>query len=241
MGEVSRKIFQNLYLVQWQKIRLRYNVLRKAYLFYLEVNAMSRILHDAVIQALKEAHAAYQARALEKYRDSMQVAQCGVKAIRSLGTEEVIGRQMELMGLEAEITLMHAMTCLHNPAEAIRWYEAAVCQMLLPPSRVIPKEAPMLPGCENPLDYFGGACEQTAEQLEQAARLYGGLTDGGGGGVAEIYRAQLAQTRGNLSEAGQWAQLALERMCGDKWIEPIAQRLLSETDFGRNRGVQPQR
>ena len=189
---------------------------------------MSRILHDAVIQALKEAHAAYLAHNSDKFRENMHVAECGVEAIRLLGMEDISGRQMELMGLEAEITLLQTLPCIHCPAEIIHMYEKAELQMLMPPSRVIPKDAPMLPNCEDPLDFFGGASERTAEQLEQAARLYGQLTNGGGGGVSEIYRAQLAEHHGESAEANQWARIALEKMCGDKWIEPIANRVISK-------------
>ena len=193
---------------------------------------MSRVLHDAVIQALKEAHNAYLAFNTDKYRDSLKVAECGIEAIRLLGTEDSCGRQMEIMGLQAEISLIRTMAGIHCPAEMIPHYETAMLQMLLPPSRVIPKEAPMIAHCENTLDFFGGACEQTADWLEKATELYGRLTGGGGGGVAEIYRAQIAEYHKNHKEAGKWAQLALERMCGDKWIEPIATALISNADCG---------
>lgn len=187
---------------------------------------MSRILHDAVIQALKVAHAAFLERNLEKFREHMHVAECGVEAIRSLGLDDVCGRQMELMSLEAEITLLNTLPFIHSPADAIQMYEKAVLQMPLPPSRVIARDAPMLPNCGNPLDFFGEASDRMAELLEYAAGLYGQLTDGGGGGVSEIYRAQMAHHFGKHAEASHWAELALVRMCGDKWIEPIAQRLI---------------
>lgn len=188
---------------------------------------MSRVLHDAVILALKEAHEAYLNQAANEYRESMRVAECALEAIRLLGVEDSCGRQMELMGLQAELTLMHALASVHCPAEVIPQYELAALQMLLPPSRVIPKEAPWIPHCENTLDFFGGACEKIADQLERAARLYAQLTDGGGG-VAEIYRAQVAGHSGDRFAACHWAKLALERMCGDKWIEPIANAILAE-------------
>lgn len=190
---------------------------------------MSRLLHDAVIQALNEAHCAYLTGNIEKYRDSLKVAECGIDAIRSLGTEDSCGRQMEIMGLQAEISLMRTMACIHSPVEMIPHYETAMLQMLLPPSQVISKEAPMIAHCENTLDFFGGACEQTADWLEKATEMYGYLTGGGGGGVAEIYRAQIAKHNGNHIESEKWAQLAMERMCGDKWIEPIAGALMNKT------------
>lgn len=43
---------------------------------------MSKILCDAVILALKEAHAAYLRQNMEKYRNDMKVAEYALKAIR---------------------------------------------------------------------------------------------------------------------------------------------------------------
>jgi len=187
---------------------------------------MSRVLCDAAIQALKEAYAAYRIQSVEKYRASLKVAECAIEAIRSLGEEEGCGRTLELMGLQAEITLLRTFADIHRPGEVIPKYEAALMQMLLPPSRVIPTDAPMLPHCESTLDFFGGVSDRTAELLDRATDLYARLTGGGGGGVAEIYRAQIARQRGDDENARYWARLALERMRGDTWIEPIAQRLL---------------
>ena len=181
-----------------------------------------------MIQALKEAHAAYLIQSAEKYRASMKVAECAVEAIRALGEEEGCGRTLELMGLQAELTLLNSLADIHSPAQVIPQYESAALQMLMPPSRVITKEAPMLPQCRCTLNFFGGACDRTARSLDRATKLYSRLTDGGGGGVAEIYRAQIEDHRGNRNEARHWAKLALERMCGDKWIEPIALALLNE-------------
>jgi len=188
--------------------------------------AISRLLHDAVIRALKEAHAAYLAQHMENYRKYMKVAECAIEAIRSLGVDEDNGREMELMCLEAEITLMHTLSGIHCPEDMISHYEMAALQMLLPPSQVISGDDPLLPHCKNALDFFGGPCEQVAGHLDRATALYSQLTDGGGGGVAEIYRAQLARQQGCDDKARQWARLALERMRGDKWIEPIAQDIL---------------
>lgn len=189
---------------------------------------MSRILYDAVIRALKEAHEAYLNQDSEKYREGLKVAECGIEAIRLLGTEDDYGRKMELMGLQAELTLMQSLSDIHNPAESILRYEAAILQMLMLPSQVISKEAPMLPHCKSALDFFGGACEQTAKDLALATDLYGRLT-GGGGGVAEIYRAQLAEHLGQDAEAKRWAEIALQKMCGDTWIEAIANKMIKES------------
>lgn len=188
---------------------------------------MSRVLCEAVIQALKEAHAAWLAQHMEKYKEDLRVAECAIEAIRSLGMGEACGREMELMGLQAEMTLISSLAEIHRPAEVIPHYESAVLFMLLPPSRVIPGDAPMIPCCKSALDFFGGPSDETADNVEKATQLYGRLTGGGGGGVSEIYRAQLAEHRGKQADAVYWAQLALERMCADKWIEPIAQRIIS--------------
>lgn len=193
---------------------------------------MSRLLCDAVIRALREAHGAYLRQNAEEYRECLKVAQCGIEGIRMLGVEDDFGREMELMGLEAELTLLYGLAGIHVPSEMIMRYEAAVLKMLMPPSKVVPKDAPLIAHCENTLDFFGGVCDQTAKDLELAVNLYGRLTDGGGGGVAEIYRAQMAEQRGNCDEARRWAALALERMCGDKWIEPIAEKLIKSSDGG---------
>lgn len=189
---------------------------------------MSRVLCEAVIQALKEAHEAWLDQHMEKYRESLKVAECGIGAIRSLGLEDTSGREIELMGLQAEMTLVSALAEIHYPSEIIPHYESAALLMLLPESRVIPRDAPLLPYCKSALDFFGGPSDETADSLDKAAKLYGRLTGGGGGGVSEIYRAQLAEHRGNRTDAVYWAKQALERMCGDKWIEPIARRILSE-------------
>lgn len=189
---------------------------------------MARVLCEAVLQALKEAHEAWLDQHMEKYRESLKVAECGIGAIRSLGMEDTCGREMELMGLQAEMTLISSLAGIHCPAEIIPHYEAAILLMLMPPSRVIPGDAPLLPHCESALDFFGGPSDETADSIERAAQLYGRLTGGGGRGVSEIYRAQLAEYRGNHADAEHWAKLALERMCGDKWIEPIARRILTE-------------
>ena len=198
---------------------------------------MSKVLCDAVILALKEAHKAYLRQNMEKYRADMKVAEYALNAIRALGEDDGCGRTLELMGLQAEIALLNSLAGVHCPAELIPQYEAAVLQMLLPPSRVVTKDAPMLPRCECTLDFFGGACDRTAECLDRATKLYARLTDGGGGGVSEIYRAQIAQYRGNPEEAAQWAKLAIERMCADRWIEPIALKLIEES--GRSRAPDP--
>lgn len=185
---------------------------------------MSRVLYKAVLQALKEAHAAYLAHCRKQFCDNIKVAECAIAAIESLGVD--CGREMELMGLKAEMELVQALPMMHRPAEIIAHYEAAKLQMLLPPSMVVSRDAPMLPHCEDAIDFFGGADDQTADDLSRAAALYAQLTDGGGGGVAEIYRAQMARQRGAPEEAHHWANRALERMGGDRWIEPIARRLI---------------
>jgi len=187
---------------------------------------LSTILYNAVIQALKEAHEAYLAKRIHKYQESMRVAESGIAAIESLGTEDDCGREMELMGLRAEATLMHTLPWVHQPSELIPQYEIASVEMLMPPSRVISSQAPMIPHCEDVLDFFGGASDHILQELEKATALYSRLTDGGGGGVAEIYRAEMEKQRGASDEAAHWAKLALERMAGDKWIEPIAMALI---------------
>lgn len=189
---------------------------------------MSRVLCEAVIQALKEAHEAWLDQHIEKYKEDLRVAECAIGAIRSLGMGDACGREMELMGLQAEWTLVSSLAEIHCPAEIIPYYESAVLLMLMPPSRVISGDAPLIPHCKSALDFFGGPSDETADSLEKAAQLYSRLTGGGGGGVSEIYRAQLAEHRGSRADAAHWAKQALERMCGDKWIEPIARRILSE-------------
>ena len=189
---------------------------------------MSRVLCEAVIQALKEAHEAWLDQHMEKYRESLKVAECAIEAISSLGIGDAYGREMELMGLQAEMMLLRSLAGIHCPEKTIPRYESAALLMLMPPSRVIPGDAPLLPQCEGTLDFFGGPSDETADSLESAMRLYSRLTGGGGGGVSEIYRAQLADYKGNRAEAGHWAKQALERMCGDRWIEPIAKKILSE-------------
>lgn len=189
---------------------------------------MSKVLCSAVLQALKDAHSAYRKHRFDRYQEHMKVADCALEAIRSLGQGGERAREMEVMALSAEVTLMHALADIHYPDQLRRSFEVAELQMLLPPSRVITREDPMLPNCTDALEFFGGPSEETAQALCRATDLYGRLTDGGGGGVAEIYRAQLAHAQGQTEEATRWARLARERMCGDRWIEPIVKSMLME-------------
>ena len=188
---------------------------------------MSKILCTAVRESLKAAHEAYLIHKRIEYEASLQNAEHALSAIEALGSEGDCGRIMELMALRAELLLVKTLPCLNRPSELILLYEMAMLQMLLPPSKVVPREAPMLPPCQSTLEFFGGESERTAAELEHATALYARMTDGGGGGVAEIYRAELANQRGSPQEAREWARRALERMVGDRWIEPIALRLLN--------------
>ncbi|HKM29117.1 MAG TPA: hypothetical protein VJY37_05480, partial [Anaerovoracaceae bacterium] len=64
-----------------------------------------------------------------------------------------------------------------------------------------------------------------ADTLDKAARVYAGLTGGGGGGVANLYRAEIAARRGDWAMAERLACKAQEEMTGDRWMEPIITKL----------------
>lgn len=188
---------------------------------------MSKVLGVAVKNSLKAAHAAYLVSQHEAYCGHIIAAENAVAAIKALGAENDYCRTIELMALEAELLLIRSLSKLSKPRELIPKFEMAMLQMLIPPSQIVDKSAPMLPGCTNALEYFGGASEQTARDIERAVSLYAHMTDGGGGGIPEIYRAQMESQKGCTEKAAYWARRALDKMCGDKWIEPIASGILA--------------
>ena len=191
---------------------------------------MARVLCDAVIKALKQAHAAYLSNEHNRFEESIKIAESALIAIQSLGSETDCSREMLMMGLKAESLLIGSLQKLNRPQEAVKLYAMADKRMLLPPSRVIDGDAPMIPHCDDALEFFGRADDETAEVISRLTALYARMTGGGGGGVAEIYRAQLANRNGSSEETINWARLALQRMRGDVWIAPIARRLIGDSD-----------
>lgn len=73
---------------------------------------MSKILYDAAILALKEAHTAFMRGNPGEYNEKMRVAKSAISAIRALGITGENGREMELLELGAEKTLVSTLPLL---------------------------------------------------------------------------------------------------------------------------------
>ena len=191
---------------------------------------MARTLCGAALKALKKAHAAYLRSEYTGYFENIKLAKSAVSAIQALGAETDCSRGILLASLKAELMLIDMLQKLNKPREAMELCQAAETHMLLLPSQVISGEAPMIPDCNDILEFFGCTDAEMAEVIDRLTALYSRLTDGGGGGVAEIYKAQLASRKGSPEESVSWARLALQRMRGDVWIAPIARRLIGDSD-----------
>lgn len=189
---------------------------------------VSEILHDAAIKAMKEAHASFMRGDRRDYREKMKVADGAINAIRSLGVEHNKGREIELLALEGEKTLLSSLPQLKYPGRLLRIYGIAEIQLQVytPPSQVITKDMPYLPPYDDLFDFYGVPLEKAdrfAEQLTSAIRMYGKLTGGGGAGVDLLYRAGIMLRRKRYEEAktltnqaqsiaGEWLNAHIERL-----------------------------
>lgn len=190
---------------------------------------MSKILHDAAIEALRAAHDSFMRGDTGEYKEKMQAAEDAIGAIRALGVNGENGREMELLALGAEKTLAATLPLLKYPGRLLRLYELAAVQMLIPPSRVISRNAPYLPPCDDVFAFYRVGLEQAevlAGELTQAIALYGRLTGGGGAGTDLLFRAGLLLRRGQPKQAADLAQQAIS--IGREWLKRPARNLLRQ-------------
>ena len=193
---------------------------------------MSKILHDRVIENLKEAHAQFMSGSRKGYRDAMKKAWDGIKMIRSLGIDDIASpRILELMSLKGEWVFLSSLPWLNRLDMLIPTYKRAIDEILILPSRVIGPQEPYLPSYDNILVFYGlqdAPGWEKAAELERALELYGVLTGGGGQGVLQLYRSELFFFCGREKEAEEEAEtgLALTLLAGQKELEQRFRLLL---------------
>lgn len=108
-------------------------------------------------------------------------------------------------------------------------YELAAVQMLIPPSRVISRDAPYLPPCEDIFAFYHVPLEKAEaldRNLTKAVALYSKLTGGGGAGTDLLFRAGLKLRQGYSDEAACLVKQALS--VGSDWLKRPAKYLLGQ-------------
>ncbi|MCD8119181.1 MAG: hypothetical protein LUE29_06850 [Lachnospiraceae bacterium] len=185
---------------------------------------MSEQLKRSTMTALKEAYAGYLNRDWEIYTNSLHVARTEIDEIRSLGRDpDRMGREIEVLYLTGEELLVTAFTFLGKPWEMRMYYELAAYYMTVFSSNILTKESRFLPEgiClteEFPLPDTDP--EEAMKEFSEAMKAYGNITDGGGKGVDELYRAAIYWQLGEAEKAFYHTKLA--RTEGGEWIQACA-------------------